>query len=691
MKRVQKQRVEAELREIADRAPFPIAYFDRRSICRYANPAYAAVFGFEVGRMRGRHLRQIVPREGYESSAGEIRAALAGTSRTTQQVLRVDGDAVRRFEVSLVPHAVEGEVLGVYMMARESPEQTTEAALVEAKERLALALAGSGLTLWDADVRSPRTLEEILERIDPAYREQFKEAVQDLAGGKRAAFQLEHRVQTSSGEWRWIETRGQVVQRDAEGRAVRISGTNADITERKVADDRILHLATHDPLTDLPNRFLFDDRLSQAIARAQREKTRLAVLFIDLDRFKTVNDSLGHPVGDALLREVAKRLNSILRDGDTLARPGGDEFILLIPSFSATSGRMIVAERILNVLAQPFEIEGNELHVTCSIGVAIYPNDGADAAELLKNADSAMYKAKDEGRNNIQFFTSSMTEHARTRLSLETRLRRALASDELMVYYQPQVDIASGRVVGAEALARWHDPEQGWISPAQFIPIAEDSGLIQPLGDWVLMEACRQGKAWHDAGFGAFTMAVNVSARQFREPDFLHRVSLVLEETGLPANFLELEITETAIMRNAEETIAELQNLNDLGVRLAIDDFGTGYSSLSYLKRFPLHRLKIDQSFVRDLTTDPLDSVIVSAMIAMAHSLGLKVVAEGVETATQLDFFRLQQCAEVQGYYFGKPLPANEFVIGHGPLLPVAMQTHVLQPSRKFEKVGGGV
>ncbi|MBV8423648.1 MAG: EAL domain-containing protein, partial [Candidatus Eremiobacteraeota bacterium] len=459
--------------------------------------------------------------------------------------------------------------------------------------------------------------------------------------------------------WRWIDTRGRVVERDARGRAIRVAGTTADITDRKEAEDRIRHLATHDPLTDLPNRFLFDDRLGQAIARAQRERLRPAVLFIDLDRFKNVNDSLGHIVGDALLREVSARLADVLRFGDSLARLGGDEFLLLIPHVKDSTDGAIVAERVRRAINRPMELAGHELHVTCSIGCATYPEDGVDAPTLMRNADTAMYHAKEEGRNNVQFFTPAMTDQARFRLSLESRLRHALTDGLVEVHYQPQIDLETGTVVGVEALARWRD-EDGWVAPSRFISVAEESGLILELGEYVLVEACRQTRRWHDEGF-KLSIAVNASARQFRDPQFRTRVRNVLDETGLPPSSLELEITESTIMRKASETIDVLTGVKDLGVRFAVDDFGTGYSSLSYLKRFPIDRLKIDQSFVGEAPTDPADAAIVTAMIVMAESLGLDVVAEGVETDAQLDFLRRRGCGEAQGFYFGMPVSAKDF------------------------------
>lgn len=564
------------------------------------------------------------------------------------------------------------------MRPRDGLESELEAQLRKADERLTLALEGSGLALWDTDVPSGRVylseawnailgeqpaateakLEDLLALVHPSERDMVIEAARSAIRGKRATYHVEHRIRTKAGAWRWIDSRGRVVERDARGHALRVAGTTADITDRKEAEERIRHLATHDPLTDLPNRFLFDDRLGQAIARGQREKLRPAVLFIDLDRFKNVNDSLGHAIGDALLREVAQRLSDGLRFGDSLARLGGDEFALLIPHVKDATDSAIVAERVRKAINRPLELAGHELHVTCSIGCATYPEDGVDAQTLMRNADTAMYHAKEEGRNNVQFFAPAMTDQARLRLDMESRLRRALHSGLVEVHYQPQIDLETGAIVGVEALARWRDGE-GWISPGRFIPVAEESGLILELGEYVLVEACSQARRWHDEGF-ALSIAVNASARQFRDPQFRTRVRNVLDETGLPPSALELEITESTIMRKASETIDVLTGVKDLGVRFAVDDFGTGYSSLSYLKRFPIDRLKIDQSFVGEAPTDAADAAIVTAMIVMAESLGLDVVAEGVETDAQLDFLRTRGCDEAQGFYFGAPVSAQQ-------------------------------
>jgi diguanylate cyclase (GGDEF)-like protein/PAS domain S-box-containing protein len=433
-----------------------------------------------------------------------------------------------------------------------------------------------------------------------------------------------------------------------------------DITERKLAEAQIRELAYHDTLTGLPNRLLFNDRLAMAMAQAQRQQRKVAVLFIDLDRFKIINDSLGHSFGDRLLQSVSQRIQLTIREGDTLARLGGDEFTLLLPALAEAVDAAKVADKVLEVLRLPFELDGRELFVTASMGVSIYPDDGADVEELVKNSDTAMYRAKEQGRDNYQLYTPAMNARALERLHLENGLRKAMAQNELVVYYQPLVDLRSGRIEGVEALVRWQHPELGLVAPSEFIPIAEATGLIVPIGPWVLRTACAQVHAWHEAGHPNLCVSVNLSARQFQHPSLPEEIRAVLKETGLDARCLDLEITETSAMQNAELTTSILNEIKALGVRISIDDFGIGYSSLSYLKRLPINTLKIDQSFVRDITSDPDDAAIARAVIAMAHSLKLTVVAEGVETAEQLAFLSAHRCDKMQGYYFSEPLPAIE-------------------------------
>ena len=463
------------------------------------------------------------------------------------------------------------------------------------------------------------------------------------------------------GNLRIISVSGRPIFDEA-GRFQGYRGTGRDITEQKRAEEQIRHMAHYDALTELPNRMLLYDRIGQAIAQAQRNQEVLAVLFIDLDRFKTVNDSLGHAVGDRLLKSVAGLLESCTRGSDTIARIGGDEFVVLLGGLKEPEDARHVAQKVVDVLSEPVMIDGHELKVTPSVGICAYPHDGEDVETLMRNADTAMYYAKQMGRNNYQFFTQAMTDAAQQRLVMENDLRHAIGRGEFMLHYQPQLDLKSGAIIGFEALLRWRHPQRGMVSPSEFIAAAEETGLIGPLGEWVLRQACSDARAWRESGYPDLQIAVNCSAHQFQREGFVETVDQVLRGTGLPASCLELEITESVMVQRSEDVIARFSALDAMGVRIAIDDFGTGYSSLSYLKRFAIHRLKIDQSFVRDISSDPDDAAIVSAIIAIAHSLGLKVLAEGVETAEQLAFLRSLGCDGAQGYYFSRPVPAGEFM-----------------------------
>jgi len=434
-----------------------------------------------------------------------------------------------------------------------------------------------------------------------------------------------------------------------------------DVSAVQAMAARMSYVTQHDALTDLPNRFLFNDRLAQAIGLAVRHEMRAAVLFLDLDRFKHVNDTLGHVIGDKLLKEIAVRLKKGLRETDTISRQGGDEFIILLQEITDTFSAARTAGQVLSSLAEPFHVDGHELHITASIGISICPEDGRDSETIVKHAEAAMYQAKAQGRNNYQFFMARINERAIRRFALEGSLRRAVAREESAVHYQPKFSITHGKVIGSEALIRWHDRHNGPVSPAQFIPIAEESGLIIPIGEWVLRQACLQNRAWQDAGYEPMPIAVNVSAVQFREKNFLRMVERVLHETRLDPRYLELELTESVTMHDLELTIPLLNALKNMGLSLSIDDFGTGYSSLSYLKRFPIDALKIDRSFVQDIVGGKDDSAIICAIISMAKSLKQRVIAEGVETEAQYEFLRNHGCDEIQGYYFSGPLAATEY------------------------------
>ena len=464
---------------------------------------------------------------------------------------------------------------------------------------------------------------------------------------------------TADGRVTYVSHTGKPIFDDKSGfRGYR--GVARDISARVRAEEELAHMAHYDALTGLPNRALLQGRLKRAMARADRAQTLLAVLFLDLDQFKEINDSLGHAVGDAVLKETALRLESCLRSTDTVARLGGDEFTILLEDVRSADEISRVADKLLRSIAERANVAGHELHLSTSIGVTVYPLDDQDADTLLRNADLAMYHAKQEGRNNVQFYSHDMSERTEKRVDLLGRLRGAIARNELLLHYQPQVDVRSGVIIGVEALLRWNDPGRGLVMPMQFIPLAEDTGLIVQIGEWVLREACSQAKRWLDAGLGPLAIAVNLSPRQFRQKNLVQVVSAIVTETGLPPDCLELEITESTVMHRTEEAVASLHALHGLGVQIALDDFGTGYSSLAYLHRFPVHTLKVDQSFVRDIKSDRDDAAIVSTVITLARQLKLKSLAEGVETGAQLSFLRARGCDSFQGFLFCHPRSAAE-------------------------------
>jgi diguanylate cyclase (GGDEF)-like protein/PAS domain S-box-containing protein len=461
---------------------------------------------------------------------------------------------------------------------------------------------------------------------------------------------------------------------DREGRAMGAVIVFRDVSAARAMALQMAHSAQHDFLTGLPNRMLVEDRIAQSTILAGRHLAKLAVLFLDLDGFKHINDSLGHAIGDKLLKSVAGRLVDCVRASDTVSRQGGDEFVVLLSEVAQADDAAISARRILMMLTAPHSIDDRDLHVTASIGVSVYPDDGMDAETLIKNADTAMYQAKENGRQGYQFFKSTMNVRAVERQSIEESLRRALERQEFALHYQPKINLRTGAITGAEALIRWTHPTQGPIPPGKFIPVAEDSGLILRIGNWALREACKQARVWEHAGLPAATMAVNISAMEFRDEHFLEGVFAILRETGLDPRSLELELTEGVLMKRAECTESILEALRASGVHLAVDDFGTGYSSLSYLRKFPIDALKIDQSFIRQITTAPNDTAIVTAMISMGRSLKLRVVAEGVETQEELAFLQAHQCDEAQGYYFSRPVPPDQFatLLEAGILEPVS-------------------
>jgi diguanylate cyclase (GGDEF)-like protein/PAS domain S-box-containing protein len=446
-----------------------------------------------------------------------------------------------------------------------------------------------------------------------------------------------------------------------EGKVTAVVTAFRDITERKRLEEKVSHQAHYDFLTDLPNKMLFLHHLSHALTHARRNRKSLAVLFLDLDHFKKINDSLGHAVGDELLKCVARTLKCCIRADDIVARIGGDEFSILLPEIAHANDAGRVAGKIISYLRKPLIVDGHEFHITTSIGISIYPEDSDHAETLLKNADIAMYHAKEQGKKNYQFYNPAMNVNSSERIAMENQLFRTLERGELSVYYQPIVSTEKRRLFCSEALVRWRHPELGLLGPSRFIPLAEETGFIIPIGEWVLRTACAQNKEWQESGYPPFRMTVNLSAHQLQDPDLVEKTSHILSETGLNPEFLELEITEGTAMRNVEHTISTITRLTDMGIRFAIDDFGIGYSSLSYLKKLPIQTLKIDKSFIMGITADPSDKAIVNAVIAMAHNLNLNVVAEGVETEGQMSFLQLSRCDGMQGYLVSRPLPAHEF------------------------------
>jgi diguanylate cyclase (GGDEF)-like protein/PAS domain S-box-containing protein len=491
--------------------------------------------------------------------------------------------------------------------------------------------------------------------VDKQRRDEFMHIMK--ARGSVTSF--ESRVYRKNGDIIWISENARAIFAE-DGSPIGYEGTAEDITERRLYQVRIEHQANYDTLTGLANRSLLQDRLQQALLTAASSGRRIAVAFVDLDRFKFINDSLGHHVGDELLKAVAGRLKSCVRDCDTVARLGGDEFVLLINGHTGPEYVRQLMDKMLASVAQPWIIEQGEFLVSCSIGVALHPEDGEEALTLLKHADSAMYRAKDSGRNNFQFFTRELNALMTEQLELETHLRRALERNQFVLRYQPRVNLVNGQIVGAEALLRWRIPQRGTIPPLRFIALAEETGLIVPIGKWVLQTACAQNKAWQDAGVAPIVVSVNVSPRQFRHESLVQTVAEALASTGLEPRYLELELTESMVMHDAPQLVAMLDELKELGVKIAVDDFGTGYSSLSYLKRFPVDRLKVDRSFVEHMTTEADDATIVRAIIALGHNLGLKVVAEGVETAQQARALRAYQCDEAQGFMFARAVSARD-------------------------------
>ena len=681
---------EARFRAISDASPLGIFVSDIEGSCVYTNEAYHKISGLSFEQTLGTNWMTAIHPEDRKRVLAEWRDAAMGWEpfQTEYRFLQEEGTVVWT-RVSSAPMyqgaQPHGRVKTVEdITARKLAEfalQAAEEALFDERERAQVTLNSIGdavlttdvagnvtylnlvaeaMTGWSRQEALGHPLSEVFNIIDGTTREVASNPAtraikEDRTVGLAADCVL---VRRDGYESAIEDSAAPIHNRDGKDAGAVI--VFHDVSKSRAMALKMAHLAQHDFLTDLPNRVLLTERLAQAISLAQRHRKQVALLFLDLDHFKHINDSLGHTVGDQLLQSVAERLASCVRVSDTVCRQGGDEFVILLAEIARPHDTTLVADKLLAAFALPHVIGGQDLHITLSIGISVYPDDGDNVETVMQNADTAMYHAKANGRNTYQFFTSEMNTDAVRRQQIESSLRRALKRGEFLLHYQPQVDLASGLMTGTEALIRWLDPNVGLLYPGRFIAIAEESGLIVPIGRWALREACRQTQAWLKRGLFAVPVSVNISAIEFRHKDFLAGVQLILKETGLPAAYLELELTESILMHDADSSASMLGALKAMGVKLAIDDFGTGYSSLSYLRRFPIDTLKIDQSFVRDIGTDDDDATIVSAVIGMGINLKQRVIAEGVETAEQLAFLRARQCAGGQGFLFSRPMPADE-------------------------------
>jgi diguanylate cyclase (GGDEF)-like protein/PAS domain S-box-containing protein len=721
--KVEASRALLELRAILENATVGILFSKNRRLVQ-VNPLCAQMFGYTPDQLLGQLGRVLYPSDdayaALGSEAGPILAA-GQPFRAEVPMARRDGSTFRcRMSAKAVnPRNPPAGTIWIVedVTAVFETEQRMRQALAEQQMIFDNAAVGMMFVRERVVVRCNRKLEEIfgfgdgemlglsarqLHPSDASFEELGRRAREPILRGE--AYSTECGAKRKDGTTFWVRITGHqapdagehfdviwifedVTQRREAEEALRrakdeleqrvlertneLTVANAqlqkEIFERMQAEQRIWHVAHHDALTGLPNRTLLHDRLDQALAQALRDRHRVGVMFLDLDRFKSINDSLGHAAGDELLKQVALRLAGAVRAVDTVSRLGGDEFIVILRELSGPDDAVLVAEKIIGALAAPIVALDHELHVTPSIGISIFPDDGTEVLQLMKNADTAMYHAKASGRNNFQFFAPRMNEEATRFFHLESQLRRALDAGELRLHFQPLVDLDASAVCGLEALVRWQHPVLGLMSPAEFIPVAEETGLILPLGEWVLGEALRQNRRWQEAGLPPLPISVNLSPRQFRQKGLVDSIRQLLADTSQPAHLLELEITESSLMHNVEEALATLKELAAMGVRLAIDDFGTGYSSLNHLKRFPVHKLKIDQSFVRDLGVDWDDSAIVSAVVSLAQALNLETLAEGVETSEQLRMLLGHGCRKFQGYHFSKPLAADQVGALFGP------------------------
>jgi diguanylate cyclase (GGDEF)-like protein/PAS domain S-box-containing protein len=650
----------------------------------YVNPVAETLTGWTARDAAGKPLAEVlrIIRENKEGNGAFLlelmQSALRGTVKAHGLLVRGDGEEVP-VDVSASPVKDEKDAdAGLVIVVRDITERKRgEAALMRSRD-FYLTLLNEFPTFvrrsdlhgqvdyvnkaW-SDFTGRRPEEEMgsgwAGGIHPDDVERVLRAYAD-ASEAREPFETVYRLRRHDDQYRWVIDFGRPF-RDLDGHVAGFMNSCRDITERILQEQQLAHMATHDPLTNLPNRVLCVDRLKQAIVEAERRECMVGVLFLDLDGFKVINDTHGHETGDQLLKAVAKRLSACVRSVDTIARVGGDEFIIVLPEVCHEQDVAQVAQRTLDGFMTPFRVEGHEFFMTASVGITLFPLDDREVNNLLKNADIAMYTAKERGRNRYQFYTPSLNERVSKRLTMERDLRRALDREQFTIHYQPEINVTSNRIVGIEALVRWEHPERGLVPPSDFIALAEETGLIVPLGEWVLLRACAQNRCWQAAGFPALKVAVNISGRQFRQHNLISIITRILKETALDSSFLEIEITEGALMDDEETSLRMLRGIRDMGVGVTIDDFGTGYSSLSYLRRFPIGAIKIASTFVRDIASHKSNGAVASAIIAMAQNLRLSVVAEGVETEEQLVYLRSRKCDRMQGYYFSKPLPAREF------------------------------
>jgi diguanylate cyclase (GGDEF)-like protein/PAS domain S-box-containing protein len=658
-----------------------ILIIDRSGNIVWSNPAFSKSSGYSASEVLGKNQSWLSSGEQDNETFAQMWATItAGETWHGEIVNRRKNDGHYIEEVTVTPVSSQsGEITNFVAIKQDiTARKLAEQSLSEAEEKYRTIFEDAVIGIFQIDAEGhPVSINRALaqmhgydspgefmaeisdiphqlcvnpERMSSLFREAQNTGIVQGA---------EIEVYRKDGAKRWVIANMRVT-RDSGGNIALCEGTIEDITERKVAEERVQFLAYYDALTGLPNRTLLEDRVVNALSGARRRKEKIALLFLDLDRFKIVNDTLGHSVGDILLKEVAERLKRWVREQDTIARVGGDEFVIMMTGIQSAPDAAMAAERIVDLMTTKFSVRDHSLNVTCSIGISMFPEDGLDGETLLKHADAAMYSAKQKGPNNIEFFTEDLSIQMVERLNLESGLRLAIERQELYLVYQPQMDIATEKIVGVEALLRWKHPEMSLVPPDRFISVAENSGLIVPIGEWVLKTACAQARKWQDEGHPAMSIAVNVSAVQFRQDGFRDLIKRVLRETGLPPQYLELELTESLLLTNADVMFSVLQELNEMGLQLAIDDFGTGYSSLSYLKQFPVKKLKIDRSFIKNVALNASDAAITTAIIGMAKILGLKVIAEGVENEAQMSFLREHRCDEIQGYYFSKPITAAE-------------------------------